>query len=242
MRSRLQFIFIFSVHLSPKSNFSLVLLQGQNERILSMQLVKNAIQLILIFLIISVSGYGCRNNKSKAPSVELVPFTIENNVIPNIDIPIPDGYEEVTIEELGKRLEKYKGETQSGITAQGIEKIKNSSENKALYSDTLNPQNAYWIIRGGYVDLNPQLASDYAEMLVQTLKERQNRTGAIHKLVSTNFKETKSIEYIKVIIDASTGTSTSRQTQYVISTKGETFTVIVMNVKGIDFENLIQKI
>ena len=198
--------------------------------------------MLTLFTMTVTLASSCRDSKQHVTTAATEIYSIETVNFLNARIPIPEGYVKVGIDELGRKLEEYKGKEQTWITANAIETIKNSPDEKVLYTDINSPTNAYWIIKGQFVDLDREIAKGYVQMLIRTLKSRQVVTGVSHSVVSTNFKQTKDAEYIKVKVNAIKDGITLLQTQYIITAKSETFTVIVMNEEGNDFEYLIQNI
>lgn len=198
----------------------------------------------LLFGLFLISLFGCKNNDDKPVKSSIKSSDYEQVYVGFLDktINIPKGYETTTIAAHRDSLTNQFDMEFSEEMTEAWRRIELLTTDYMLFVDNDNPPNSIWMELGEYVDFDPTMAAHYIQLLKTQMEQNALIGGFGFELLEKNFGKTKDTKILKVKFLKNLELQTLYWTQYIITTEGQTFSIVVTSTTDEDFEAIFKMI
>lgn len=194
-----------------------------------------------IFILISI--VGCKQTeKEEKPSFDKSKYETVYVGFLDETIFFPKGFEAITIDDYEDILLQNKDSTSAETIVQDMYRLKLLSTDYMLFVDKNNPSNSIWIQLGEYVDFSDSEAAKYIAMLKMQMENKAVYEGFEVELQDKRFLKTNKSKIIKAKFLMEYSFFENYMTQYIITSEGQTFSVVVNSNTAEDFEEIIARI
>jgi hypothetical protein len=184
------------------------------------------------FIILLLS---CKESKQMSKINENLKST--HNDLLNAELYFPKNYKLTSIDDFEIKLSESRSNLEiTQVNIGSIEKMKSISHLTTLYTDSLNFENYIYITKGEFIDLNKDIATQYSSMINNSVESNWLNIGINFKLLENKYFQKNQKKFVKIKYEQEINKVKKFLTQYLISGKGKTFSVIICNFKNEDFE------
>ncbi|WP_299215266.1 hypothetical protein [uncultured Aquimarina sp.] len=156
-------------------------------------------------------------------------------------IRLPINYEKTTIEEIFAKMESL--ENPDGFVELQYNRLnilKNAGAEFEIFVEKDNVMNSISFMLGPYVPLDNSVVSTYVNMVEGQILPQSKEFGLKYKRTESKFLKYKNAEIIKVKYEQINEQNKRFVTQYLITYKLKTFTMVVINKNDTDFQFLLK--
>lgn len=198
---------------------------------------QNMIKIVRIFTIsLLILLLSCKE-ESKQKTIINENLKSTYNDLLNADLYFPRDYKLTSIDDFERKLSESRSNFEiTQVNIGSIEKMKSISHLTTLYTDSLNFENYIYITKGEFIDLNKNIATQYSSMINNSVESNLANNGINFKLLENKYFQKNQKKFVKIKYEQEFNKVKKYLTQYLISGKGKTFSVMICNFKNEDFE------
>jgi hypothetical protein len=198
---------------------------------------QNMLKIVRIFTIsLLILLLSCKEESNQKTIINENLKPTHNDLL-NADLYFPKDYKLTSIDDFERKLSESRSNFEiTQVSIGSIEKMKSISHLTTLYTDSLNFENYIYITKGEFVDLNKNIATQYSSMLNNSVESNWANNGINFKLLENKYFQKNQKKFVKIKYEQEFNKVKKYLTQYLISGKGKTFSVMVCNFKNEDFE------
>jgi len=190
---------------------------------------------IILFLILS-----CKSDKKDLPSEFK---DTEQHFIEFLEreIRLPNEYEKNTIEQMFFIRESY--DNPDGFVElqyKRLNSLQNSGAEFKIFTEKGDFINTISFMLGKYIPLDKSVVNRYVNILEQQILPESTEFGFEYKRLESKFITLKNTKIIKVKYEQTNQGKKLFMTQYLITYRYKTFSMIIINKKDIDFQYLLK--
>jgi len=183
---------------------------------------------------------GCGSDLKKEEAVNTI-GTIQPINFLNKEIYLPSNYQKVNLKEIGEMLRQNPNlDPIDRIYYKRAVQFQNSAAAPELFSEKNNKLNSIWFMPGEYIPLSKDMVSQFVNMLEQNFIPDSAVSGIEYERLESKFLTFKSTKAIKVKYEQTAGTKKRYITQYIVTYKFDTFSIIVTNDKNEDHQRILK--
>jgi hypothetical protein len=170
-------------------------------------------------------------------------FQTVNIDFANAKMEMPRSYKRVSVEELENLLVNSGGpEDLKQLQIGKFELVKAFPAHFIIYSDTANSENTIWFQKGEHITMTKSIAQQYRGMLEQHLEEQWKPFGIEYDRMESIYISANDIQIIKLKYMLNYQDLERYTTQYLISTKTQTWGIIVNGITASDYEDNVRRL
>lgn len=202
----------------------------------------------IIFILAFLSSCGNEAPASKKGFSKAIKIKTQNISLNEIDVSlkIPAEYVSFDILEYAALVENtFENEELKQHQIKVLENLSNFPSELALYIDSTNIYNLIWVMYGQalpHIELDKETAK-VAVNFMKTMALKQ-KSDFIKEYNFTDQKRfsSKKFSYIKLKAQQKLNSYDRYLTNYLISTKANTFMLTIVNIEDLDFQNLVNNL
>lgn len=196
------------------------------------------ITILILTLLIS-----CKEEVKEKNNISDNKKHLVHNELLNADFYLPNDYKINTIDDFEKELSASRSNIElTKINFGNIEMLKSLSELTTLYTEKNKAENYIFFQKGEYINLNKNIATQYSTMLNNVVEKNWTNFGIDFKLLENKYLQKNQNKIVKIKYLQEFNKVKKYLTQYLITAKGKTFSVMVCNFENVDFEEEFKKI
>jgi len=193
----------------------------------------------LLFFFSAILFISCNNSSEEKvdPFKDYVKQPIQ---FLNKEIYLPKEYDQVNLNELGEMLRQNPDlDAIDRFYYQTAVRMQENDVPPVLFAEVANKTNIMWFLQGSYMELDKEMATTYLEMLQRSQIAALEAQGITMKLLENKFISLKNTKAIKVKYEQSYGFSKKYLTQYIVTYKFDTFSILISQDQDKDFQNVL---
>ena len=196
------------------------------------------ITILILTLLIS-----CKEEVKEKNNISDNKKHLVHNELLNADFYLPNYYKIKTIDDFEKELSESRSNIElTKINFGNIEMLKSLSELTTLYTEKNKAENYIFFQKGEYINLNKNIATQYSTMLNNVVEKNWTNFGIDFKLLENKYLQKNQNKIVKIKYLQEFNKVKKYLTQYLITAKGKTFSVMVCNFENVDFEEEFKNI
>jgi len=193
----------------------------------------------LLLILSAILFFSCNN--SAGEKVDLFKDSVKQPIhFLNKEIYLPKEYEKVNLNELGEMLRQNPDlDAIDRFYYQTAVSMQENEVAPVLFAEVTNKTNIMWFLQGSYMELDKEMETTYLEMLQRSQIAAMEAKGITMKLLENKFISLKNTKAIKVKYEQSYGFSKKYLTQYIVTYKFDTFSILISQDQNKDFQDVL---
>jgi len=194
-------------------------------------------KLILILMALSF----CYCNSGTETKEEIFKDSIKQPInFLNREIYLPKDYEKVNLNELGEMLRQNPDLNEiDRFYYETAVRMQQDDIAPELFTQVSNKTNIIWFLQGTYLVLDKEMATLYVDMLERSQIAAMEAKGITMNRLENKFISLKNTKAIKVKYEQSYGFNKKYLTQYIVTYKFDTFSILISHDENEDFQDVL---